>query len=59
MTESFDDPLLLVEARAGGGRVKVISKDEVRALSFAWRSVEDAGVGGWPGRGIMAQFNEV
>lgn len=56
MTEPFDDPLLLVEARAGGGRVKVISKDEARALSFACRSVEDAGVGGRPGRGMIAQF---
>lgn len=56
LTEPSDDPLLLVEARAGGGRAKVISNDGARAFSFAWRSVEDTGVGGRPGRGMMAQF---
>jgi hypothetical protein len=55
LTESLDDALLPAEAIAGGGKVNAISNDDTLALSFARRSVEDPGVGGRPGRGMMAQ----
>ena len=44
---------LPVAVMAGGGRENDISRDGLLGLSWAMMSVEDAGVGGRPGRGIV------
>ena len=55
LTEVVDEHLLLLAAdmMAGGGRVNDISRDDIRAFSFPRMSVEVAGVGGKPVRGMM------
>lgn len=44
---------LPAEAMAGGGRAKDVSREERRESFLPMMSVEDAGVGGRPGRGMM------
>ena len=53
MTEVLEEPLLAVEDIAGGGSVNEVSKFEIWASSLPWISVEEAGVGGRPGRGMV------
>ena len=49
----LEERSLAAEAMAGGGRAKEVSREERRELSLPIMSVEDAGVGGRPGRGMM------
>ena len=54
MAESLGDRLDPAETIAGGGSVKGISSDTSRGFFLPWISVEDAGVGGRPTRGIAS-----
>ena len=48
----LEERSLPAEAIAGGGRAKDVSREERRELSLPIMSVEEAGVGGRPGRGM-------
>ncbi len=50
--EALVERAVSAPAIAGGGREKDISREERRELSLPGISVEDAGVGGRPGRGM-------
>ena len=57
MTEELQERSLPTEANAGGGRANDISREESRELSLPIMSVDDAGVGGRPGRGMMVVWD--
>ena len=54
LTDASEDVLLPAEAIAGGGREKDIWLIGIRTSSLPRISVEETGVGGSPGRGILA-----
>ena len=53
MREALEEPLLAADEIAGGGRVKEASKDAAEISSLPWMSVDETGVGGRPGRGMV------
>lgn len=53
VVEALEDRASSAPAMAGGGREKDVSSEERRELSLPRISVEDAGVGGRPGRGMV------
>jgi len=53
-TLEIEEVSLPAPIMAGGGRENDVSREGLLGLSWAMMSVEDAGVGGRPGRGIVS-----